>query len=107
MGWSTLRELLKDAHFYGARGILAVCDVTRKYALRVARMVCGGPPGHRGTLPSHVPANKADLPDEIALEESDLREFAASHRAPYSCTSAKSGENVPGAFQKLAEMIVR
>src|SRR5947208_14824551 len=24
------RELLKEAYFYGARGILAVCDVTRR-----------------------------------------------------------------------------
>ncbi len=33
MGQKGFRELLKEAYFYGAKGILAVCDVTRKKTL--------------------------------------------------------------------------
>src|SRR6266536_64204 len=33
MGQKGFRELLKEAYFYGARGILAVCDVTRRKTL--------------------------------------------------------------------------
>ncbi len=107
MGWSTLRELLKEAYFSGARGILAVCDVTRKDTLSELHEWVAAVHKVTGDIPVHVLANKADLVDEIDFEEGELREFATSHRAPYSYTSAKSGEDVPGAFQKLAEMIVR
>src|SRR5437867_11822158 len=30
MGQNGFRDLLKEAYFYGARGILALCDVTRR-----------------------------------------------------------------------------
>ena len=33
MGEKGFRELLKEAYFYGAKGILAVCDATRKKTL--------------------------------------------------------------------------
>src|SRR2546430_10752896 len=33
MGQKGFRELLKEAYFYGARGIIAVCDVTRRETL--------------------------------------------------------------------------
>src|SRR6058998_257115 len=33
MGQKGFRELLKEAYFYGAKGIFAVCDVTRRVTL--------------------------------------------------------------------------
>ena len=33
MGEKGFRELLKDAYFYGANGILAVCDLSRRRTL--------------------------------------------------------------------------
>ncbi|MFQ6013451.1 MAG: Rab family GTPase, partial [Thermoplasmata archaeon] len=106
MGQSSLRELLKEAYFTGARGTLAVCDVTRKDTLQELREWVGAIHRVTGEIPIHVLANKVDLGEEIDFEESDLAEVAASYSAPYSYTSAKSGENVSEAFQKLAEMIV-
>ncbi|MFQ5802857.1 MAG: Rab family GTPase [Thermoplasmata archaeon] len=107
MGQSSLRELLKEAYFTGARGALGVCDVTRRDTLEELHEWVGAIHRVTGDIPIHILANKVDLAERIDFEESDLAEVAASYKAPYGYTSAKSGENVPEAFQKLAEMIVR
>ena len=107
MGQSSLRELLKEAYFTGTRGILAVCDVTRKDTLSELNEWIAAVHKVTGDIPIHFLANKVDLVDEIDFEESDLRELATSYRARYSYTSAKSGENVPEAFQRLAELITQ
>ncbi len=63
IGRPGFRELLLDAYFYGARGILAVVDLTQRTTLidlvgwidSVVRVV--------GPVPTLVAVNKADLAD--------------------------------------------
>ena len=98
MGEKGFRQLLKEAYFYGANGILAVCDVTRLSTLgdlddwidHVLRVV--------GEVPLYIAVNKVDLREKAAFDEDAVRAFAKAYNAPCAFTSAKTGENVERAF---------
>lgn len=100
------RELLKEAYFHGAQGILAVCDITRKETLHeldgwiasVERVV--------GKVPIHFLANKIDLKNQMSFEEKELAQKSESYLSPYMVTSAKTGENVNPAFEEISRRIV-
>ncbi len=107
MGEKGFRQLLKEAYFYGARGILAICDLTRMSTLQdlddwidhVLKVV--------GEIPVYIAVNKADLAERAHVDEDAVRAFAKAYNAPWSYTSAKSGENVEAAFRALGEKIVQ
>src|SRR2546422_2350974 len=109
MGEKGFRDLLKDAYFQGARGILAVCDLTRYSTLKeldewvtaVFKVV--------GEIPVVYAVNKIDLRDEIMIlyGEKEIAQHAKAFDAPWVYTSAKTGENVEAAFRALGERVVR
>ncbi len=105
MGEKGFRELLKEAYFHGAQGVLAVCDVTRKETLADLDEWVAAVVKVTGNIPIEFLANKADLREQMAVKEADVKRAAESHRAPWMFTSAKTGENVEQAFAKLAHMI--
>jgi small GTP-binding protein len=107
MGEKGFRELLKEAYFHGAQGILAVCDVTRKDTLYDLHDWVSAVHKVTGDIPIHFLANKVDLKDQMSFGEKELEEVAGKYGSPYMFTSAKTGENVQEAFQKLAEMIAQ
>jgi len=106
MGEKGFRQLLKEAYFYGANGILAVCDLTRRSTLEdlddwadhIIRVV--------GDVPLIVAVNKADLADEAKFDEDAVSTFLSAYGASYVFTSAKTGENVESAFESLARSMV-
>src|SRR5205809_2977550 len=83
MGEKGFRELLKEAYFHGAQGILAVCDVTRKQTLEDLGEWVAAVVKVTGNVPIEFLANKADLKDEMDVTEADIRRTAESHHAPY------------------------
>ncbi len=96
---------VQRAAFRGSDGAIFVCDLTRKdtlhsilhYWLPTLESVVGAP----GVLL----ANKNDLhPWEIGLKELD--DFSKLTGLPYFVTSAKTGESVEEAFEKLAELMM-
>ena len=105
MGEKGFRELLKEAYFHGAQGVLAVADVTRKETLTELHDWIGAVAKVTGTIPIQFLANKIDLRDQMQVTEDELRAIAESHSAPYLLTSAKTGENVEAGFQALAKLI--
>ncbi len=105
MGEKGFRELLKEAYFHGAQGILAVCDITRKDTLHELNDWIAAVNRVTGTIPVQFLANKADLKDQAKLGEADVRQVAETHKSPFLFTSAKTGENVEAGFLRLAEMI--
>jgi small GTP-binding protein len=105
MGEKGFRELLKEAYFHGAQGVLAVCDITRKQTLDDLDDWVAAVLKVTGNVPITYLANKADLKDQMDVTEADIRRAAESHRAPYLYTSAKTGQNVEEAFAKLANLI--
>ena len=105
MGSKGFRELLREAYFHGAQGILAACDITRYDTLHdlddwieaVFRTV--------KPVPIVFAVNKVDLEDRAAFGEPEVREAAAAFGAPFCFTSAKTGQNVEVAFRELGTAI--
>src|SRR3989337_2758568 len=97
MGEKGFRELLKEAYFHGAQGILAVCDITRKDSLHELNDWIAAVNRVTGNIPVHFLANKADLKDQAKVNETDVKQVAEAHKSPFLFTSATTVENVePG-----------
>ena len=105
MGEKGFRELLKEAYFHGAQGVLAVCDITRMDTLTDLDEWVAAVVKVTGQVPVEFLANKADLKDQQTITASDLEAAAKVHDAPFLFTSAKTGENVEQAFADLAKLI--
>src|SRR5437667_12139740 len=98
MGEKGFRELLKEAYFHGAQGVLAVCDVTRRQTLDDLADWVAAVAKITGNVPIEFLANKADLKDGMDLAEADIRRTAESYHAPYARTSARTGQDGEGAL---------
>ena len=107
MGRRDFMSLYKEAYFARARGILAVCDMTRPETLETLNDWMDGINSSVGQAPTIVLANKKDMTDHVRLEESDILALCELHAAPFLQTSARTGENVETAFSKIAEMALR
>jgi len=105
MGAPSFRELLREAYFHGAQGVLAVADLTRRDTLdhlpewidAVVRTV--------GPVPVVVAANKADLSDQTAYGPNEIETATKLSSSDGFLTSAKTGANVEAAFQRLATLV--
>ncbi len=105
MGQKGFRELLKDAYFYGAKGIIAGCDLTRKATLDDLDDWIEGVYSVTGRVPIEIFANKADLKEKWELTEKEVEQFSKAYDSPYHFTSAKTGDSVEEAFRNLAARI--
>src|SRR5438132_10551173 len=91
MGEKGFRELLKDAYFYGANGILAVADFTRRRTLDDLDDWIDSVEQVVGKVPILIAVNKADLASNARFQERDVAEFAKAYGAEFFLTSAKTG----------------
>ena len=107
MGQGSLRELAKEAYFHGARGILAVVDVTRRDTLEGIADWIRAVKDVAGSVPMILVANKKDLEGQAAFGSADVAGAAETFRCPSFFASAKTGENVEGMFHALADLILR
>ncbi|HYM39435.1 MAG TPA: Rab family GTPase [Thermoplasmata archaeon] len=107
MGQTGFRELLKEAYFHGARGILAVVDLTRKSTLEGIPDWVKAVHDITGPVPMVLLANKSDLTAQAAVTPGQIAAAASALKCPSFSTSAKTGENVEAAFRNLASQIVR
>lgn len=102
MGSHKFRDLLKDAFFLNASGVLLVCDISRPQTLHDLPQWYEIVTSVAGPIPTVVLANKSDRrgPDSLPLEavEALCKEFAW----PWFETSAKTGANVDAAFRYVA-----
>ncbi len=108
MGEKGFRDLLKEAFFHGAKGILAVCDMTRYSTLKELDDWVHSVFNVVGEIPVVYAVNKIDLKDEVMVLYGD-KEIGQSIRAfdaAYFYTSAKSGERVEDTFRALGSAIL-
>ncbi len=98
---------VQSTAFQGARAVLYVYDATRPetrasveayWIPRVREVV--------GTVPSIVAGNKVDLVEDRRRALADLEHLAGGFAIPHFLTSAKTGEGVEAAFEKLARAAI-
>ncbi len=106
MGAKGFRELLKEAYFHGAQGVLGVTDITRKNTLEDLMAWRESVQKTAGDIPWVLAVNKFDLKEEFAFGEDEVKELAKHLNAPHLFTSAKTGERVEQVFEVLGKMIV-
>ena len=107
MGQKGFRQLLQGTYFFGAQGIVAVCDNTREYTLSDLEDWIEGIQGITEEIPTVFLGNKCDLEDlqEIGLNE--LKSFASGYESPGAyLSSAKTGFNIELAFKTLSGKIL-
>ncbi len=103
MGKLTFLQLFQEAYFRGARGIVAVADITRRATLRNLLVWIESVKETSGSLPTVIVVNKADLAPEFGAAE--IEEVARATGSDYFLASAKSGVEVETAFRKLSTLI--
>jgi len=106
MGKRTFLQLFKEAYFHGAKGVLAVFDMTRAQSLRDLTKWIDGVRDSVGPVPVYALGNKTDLTPRREVNPEDASSVLRSYECPVMYTSAKTGDNVEQAFQGLAKTIV-
>lgn len=108
MGEKGFRDLLQDAYFQGAKGVLAVCDITRVSTVKELDDWVRSVYDVAGEIPVIYAVNKVDLRDEVMVlfSDNDMKQWTRAFGASYLYTSAKTGENVERAFRALGEQII-
>ncbi len=106
MGQPGFREMLKDAYFFDAKGVLAVADLTRKDTLEDLKNWIHAVEGVTGKVPIIVAVNKSDLPDQAQYTTAEAVQAAEALGADVFLTSAKTGANVEEVFRRLGARVV-
>ena len=101
MGRKGFMDLLRNAYFYRANGVFAVLDTTRKETLEALHGWLEGVSSSVGKLPVVILANKKDLKKDAEITNKEVEVFAESWDAVQFYASARTGENVREAFEKL------
>ncbi len=107
MGTSTLRELLKEAYYHGAQGILAVADLTRRDTLGALDEWAGSIRSVAGDIPTFGVVNKVDLATERAIPAEEVASFFTKRGWPWSYSSAKTGRGVEETFAGLVRLVLQ
>lgn len=109
MGEKGFRDLLKEAFFHGAKGVLGVADLTRYSTLKELDDWVQGVFKVVGEVPVVYAINKVDLKDEVMIlyGDKEISEATRAFEAPYLYTSAKTGDNVEALFRRLGTMILK
>ena len=108
MGQKGFRELLQEAYFYGAQGLIAVCDVTNKFSLDEVGDWVSSAFEVTGEVPIAFMANKYDLKDSSEFSIQDMEDYAKKFKDSFAFpSSAKTGMNVEEAFHKLGHAILK
>lgn len=106
MGTRSIRDLLKEAYYHGANGVMAVCDLTRRETVFELDSWSKAIETVAGTVPTQVVANKVDLAEDRQVTDGELEKFCSVRGWRYVTTSAKTGENVETAFTNLGQNAV-
>lgn len=105
LGQTKEKPRKRDRPFEGARGVVAVADLSRPDTLDSLDTWVEGVYDVAGPVPTVLFGNKADLPAQDAIPEGAVSRSAWAFDCPYFLTSAKTGFNVDAGFEGLAKTI--
>ncbi len=97
------RELLRDAYFYGAKGVVAVSDMTRRQTLEDLDDWISAVEDVAGPVPIAIIGANHDRKNQLEVSEEDVARLARMHEAACFFASEDAGEGVEQAFRYLAD----
>ncbi len=97
---------LRKLYLEGASGALVIYDMTNEKTFKKLDDWIQSFKDTRGDKPLFLISNKADLEEKIKISEKEGRKYAKEHRMNFMLTSAKTGNNVEEAFEKLIKSIL-
>lgn len=107
MGDQGFRQLLRQAYFFGAQGIIGMCDITRKNTLTELEGWLEAAWDITGKVPILFLGNKCDLSDGQEVGIGDIKDFASRfEKSQIFLSSAKTGFNVENAFNSIGQKIL-
>lgn len=104
MGEKAFVDLMREAYFQGAAGLVAVTDLTRPETFGDIRSWVARTLETTGPLPLCVLGNKVDLVAADGERVASLAAVSTDLGAPLLATSAKTGKNVHEAFETVARL---
>jgi small GTP-binding protein len=107
MGAKEFRSLLREAYFFGAQGLIAVCDMTSGETFESLEDWILNAYNVTGQVPIELLGNKVDLKDDLVISESEIKKLSESYGGPHKLTSAKTGANVEPAFGDIARLLAK
>lgn len=108
MGKKGLRQLLQQAYYFGAQGIIGVCDNTRENTLFDLDGWIDGIQSMSEDVPTVLLGNKCDVELDQEIGIGEIRNFASGYeKSAAYLTSAKTGFNVDCAFDILSKKIIK
>jgi small GTP-binding protein len=96
-----------NTFFRGAKGALAVCDLTNTDSLMNLRSWIDELQGVAGAVPVVLLGNKSDLANRRQVDPAELDDLAGELGLTAMTTSARTGENVQRAFIRISRLIHR
>jgi small GTP-binding protein len=97
---------IRPSFLRGASGFLLVVDLTRHETFVTAFSIQQMIEKEVGPLPFLVLFNKNDLTEEISISEDEIRQVTSQYAWEHLRTSAKTGEMVEKAFERLTEKML-
>jgi small GTP-binding protein len=88
----------------GSAGYLLIVDGTRETTLDTALALRKSIEARYGEIPYVLVINKADLTEQWAIEQSRIDQLT-DNGVPVFITSAKTGERIEEAFEKLSTLV--
>ncbi len=107
MGNKKILDLLGEAYFYGAKGAMAVFDLTVQKTLKNLKPWIDTARRQEPKMPIIVLGNKADLEGGRAVTDKEAKRFCKPLGLTFLPTSAKTGHNVEAAFKTVGLEAVR
>lgn len=108
MGRKGLRQLLQQAFYFGAQGIIGVCDNTRETTLSDLDFWIDDIHSVAKEIPTVLLGNKCDIETHQEIGLTEIKSFAAGYeKSAAYLSSAKTGYNVDSVFRTISEDIIR
>ena len=106
LGGQKMFQAMRKYYMQGAAGAIVVYDLAHKESFENIDRWIEELRSYSGDVPCVIFANKSDLSEERKISAEEGQKKAEEYNFQYFETSAKTGENVQTAFNKLAEKIV-
>jgi hypothetical protein len=107
MGQRGVLDLLSDAFFLHAGGVLYIADATRPHTLHSLAEWSKVVTSVAGDIPGIILVNKMDLGPQVRTTEAEIEAFCREQGWTWFPTSAKTGAGVPEAFVRISELYLK